>query len=237
MQLVNDLNGRFAGKPVWVVLAGTSLRGFPFEALEDKITIAVNDLILHMKKPTIHIFNDRKLVYRYGDSPQWKDNNFWKRTVCSRKKGWRWADGQIVVCRKNCVIGLEKDPANARLDVYVYHHNPPQIKYKSNQLFCRSTIATAAVQVAWRIGASEVNLLGCDCYKKGEARYFYEPFEDDDPIHLHPERKDKDYLQDWDLLKEWLKKTAPDLPVTNYSPLSACEVFKKADWRDRFPPQ
>jgi hypothetical protein len=232
LQYVNELNNAYPDQMVWVIMTGTSLKGFPWERLKDYTTIAVNDAILHMT-PTLHVINDRKLVGRYGDGPAWKGRPPWRDTTRSRAPEWRYADGQIIVARRACVRALDKDPVGRRVNVYQFNHKGPDIKMKEPDLYCRSTVATAAIQLAWRVGASMVGLLGFDCYQRGGvARYFWEPFDDKEPYTK--QGRDNNYVKDMQALREWADKVAPEMPIVNYSKKSACPVWPRKDWREVF---
>jgi hypothetical protein len=225
---VAELNGAYAGKPVWVILTGTSVRGFDFRRLVGEVTIACNDAALWMR-PTLHLVNDRPLVKRYWDDSEWRKavgrDSLWHPSYVD----WSYADGQQVVCHKSCMIDYLGNPAAKRIHLYEYQTvGEPAIRLEDATLWCKNTVATAAIQLAWRIGASEVNLLGFDCYQRGKhGRYWWQQFEDDDRITRAS--SEGGYVRGMRLVRDWLAEVAPDLQVTNYSPLSTCDVWPKKD--------
>jgi hypothetical protein len=238
MKDIRALDGRFEGEPMWVVCTGTSLKGFPFEQLEDKITVAVNDAVLFFT-PTVHVFNDRGCAWRYADSDRWKAFKPWRGHIgrCGtppRREDWRYADGQIVATRPNCIKDYTNDGTAKHIDLYEWTHAGPKILPGQPSLYCSCTVATAAFQLAIRMGASRVGLLGVDCYSFGpKARYFWQDFDPSLPV-LPASENETRFVTAWTAMRDWVKKFDRTITVTNYSPMSRCTAWPKADWREVF---
>ena len=94
---IATFNDYFKGEPVWIVCTGTSLRGFPWEQLDDQITIACNDAVFFLKEPTVHIFNDQKVSLRVSDTNSWRSQAPWQNRMIARPEGWSFdeQDGLI----------------------------------------------------------------------------------------------------------------------------------------------
>lgn len=230
------LHDRFKGEPIWIVCTGTSMRGFDFSWLADQVTVAVNDAIFFFT-PTIHILNDSKVARRCLDRPGWNDPNAWNRHPCCRPPGWGYAEGQMVATRNKNVKIFSADQCGKRIQLYRWEHAGPKITMKYYELYCRCTTATAAFQLAVRLGASWIGILGADCYRRGNARYFWEPFSDSDSIQFQgTDGGGGDYAKDWRDMRAWRDQRHPDVRVVNYSPKSPCQVWEhKDDWRNVFP--
>lgn len=240
MKTVIELNNTYPGEGIWIVCTGTSLRDFPFELLAEYVTIGTNDAVLFFD-PTVHIFNDQKCCNRYTDSGFWRRRDPWRAygndQPCPRREGWRYRDGQIVATRKRCAKHFMREETGPRLDLYWWEHAGPDISWDKAELYCRCTVAAAAFQLAVRMGASWIGILGADCYRRGpQARYFWQNFNEKDPVQFQgTDGGGGDYAKDWRTMREWLEKVRPGIQVVNYSPLSPNNVWPKADWREIFP--
>jgi hypothetical protein len=98
-------------------------------------------------------------------------------------------------------------------------------------LYCRSTVAAGGIELAWKMGARRIFLLGVDFYLLGGKHYAN--LDEQSPQYLRlgaePERRNK-YL---DMLKEKLNKKGayadryPGSGIFNLSKNSAITVFEK----------
>lgn len=175
MTTVAKLIGMHAGADAFVCGTGTSLADFDWTRLNGRLTVALNDAV-HAPGfvPAYHLWADANLYAR-----------FCKRYVRT-----------IAVVPARTAFLVEGDYA----DVVTYTHvernerrkaatcDPrwpaPQgrlvlpsaaVGENTDELFCNHTIATAGVQLAWKLGARRIFLVGCDAYTRepaGEGNYF-----------------------------------------------------------------
>jgi hypothetical protein len=224
MQTIRELIDRHAGEDIYVLCPGTSMKGYPWETLDDQVTIAVNDTIYHYPA-TYHIFNDTdkdKTPRRYSPRREdWQRVDNWDNktdtplaSVCSRPKHWWYSDRTSVVCQpggRGFLEPLWREARNRVADrFYVYEQMGPDVQKHNKKLWCNASTTVTAVMLAWKLGAQRIYLLGYDCckHKKGgyEYRYFYEPgcpdvSDGDDFVHamgqLGEAKEDMEKLADW----------------------------------------
>jgi hypothetical protein len=231
---IRTLANRHKGATIYVVATGTSLRGFPWAALNGQVVIAVNDAVLFFRiPPTVHLFNDPALIRRYGDTTDWRSRKAWKGRVVGRPEGWRYASGQIVVTQQQGIKRFRHDTSGSRVDLYRYNRNTHfERERKTPYLYMLRTVAVPAMHLAWYMGAAHIGLLGFDAYVRGSAWYHWEDFDDDTPME-RIENADG-HIEDMSNFRTWLDRQEPRTTVTHYSPESPCEVWEKRDWREAF---
>lgn len=159
---IADLIGRHRGADVFVVGTGTSLAAFEWGQLVGGITVALNDAMLARGfVPTYHLFVDDALAERYAG---------------------RW-DSRTTVCLPNIVRHLARSHAGAvagwtqvqrDLDMSRLPWSWPSVAVgvDTDELYCVHTIAIAGIQLAWKLGARRIILLGLDGYTSKTAAYF-----------------------------------------------------------------
>ena len=164
---IQMLFGREAGKDIYVCGTGTSLLGFDWGRLRDRVTIALNEAVkMPGFEPTYHLFSDGNLVNppKAVGKPQ--------RTGDYGRFGY--SDKTSIICqghsRRNF---LEKtaQPVEVKRRIYQFgiNYNPPTCKPDDDSLFLNNTVATAGIMLAYKLGARRVFLLGVDGYKIKEG--------------------------------------------------------------------
>ncbi|UCG53522.1 MAG: class I SAM-dependent methyltransferase [Candidatus Latescibacterota bacterium] len=154
---VVDLFGSYKGADAFVMGTGTSLAGFDWTSMNDKLTIALNDAVKAPGfKPKFHIFCDVGIWARY--------------------RNMNYPEGCAMVCQKRAraqFLRWEhwKDPDQ------VFHFNhvsmPDQMTDVDDSLYVSRTVATGGITLAWKLGARRIFLLGVDGYKFSD-RYYYD---------------------------------------------------------------
>lgn len=153
---VSVLWGRHAGEDAFVVGSGTSLASFDFRRLAGRFTIALNDAgVAPGLEPAYHIWHDTQLWQRY------RDVDTAPRTVAVCSEASRRCLVDWPRCRfKDRILWFDQSPV-------------AEVEFSTPQLYVSRTIATAAIQLAWKLGAARVFLLGVDGYRlKGGAYYW-----------------------------------------------------------------
>jgi hypothetical protein len=170
---VTRLWGTHAGEDAFVVGSGTSLQGFDFTRLADRLTIALNDAALAQGlDPAYHLWHDTQLWQRY------RDVDLAPRTVVICSERGRESLVDHARCRyKDRIMWFDQSPA-------------PDVDPRTAQLYVSRTIATAGIQLAWKLGAARVFLLGVDGYKLRGGAYYWTGARKpgDEPAHKGPAR-------------------------------------------------
>lgn len=144
----------FLEQDIFVVGAGPSMCGFDFSRLRGKVTIALNDMV-RMFPPTYHLFSDVDIWPRYKDLA--------------------YALETFIVCQKAPAAHLWSYPNFAAKDrLLTFTQRGPDVDPGNDELWCDYTVATAGVQLAWKLGAQTVYLLGVDGYRYHTVDRCYE---------------------------------------------------------------
>ena len=160
---VRRLYGKESGNDVFVVGTGTSLMGFDWGRLTGKRTIALNDAVRAIPEPSYHLFSDVNIWTRYRDLAI--------------------SAATLVVCQKRArseFLRWEKCSFKDRVYWFDLKSNA-EVERDDCHLFVNRTVATAGIQLAWKLGARRIFLLGIDGYKirlkEGETTrevYYYD---------------------------------------------------------------
>ncbi len=145
-----------AGGDAFVVGMGSSLAEFKWARIEGLFTIALNNAVLHVPKASIHIYADA---------------NIWKRY-----KPEVYDPGTKIVVQKGAYDEIYKNHG-AELKDQLYEFKQlgrPELKDgpKDIELYVSRTVATAGIQLAWRLGARRIFLLGVDGYRRKDGKYY-----------------------------------------------------------------
>lgn len=127
---------------VYVLGFGGSLRYFPWRVLDNKLVIGVNDM-LKIYPIDYHYFSDTGIATRY------KDLKISDRT-------------RAIVCQRQAIKLLQRHGFAAMGRVLQSQHATQPTARDSPFLFCRRTVACGGVELAWKLGAGTVYLLGID---------------------------------------------------------------------------
>lgn len=157
-----QLWGRHTGEDAFVIGTGTSLAGFQFGRLAGRLTIALNDALLCPGlDPAYHIFHDHGLWVRYVH-------------VQPHPRTW------FVMQKHGREQFLKNDRClfKARIVEYAHAGSPREVEPTDGLLYTDRTIATAGIQLAWKLGAQRIFLLGVDGYKirrqDGSESYYWD---------------------------------------------------------------
>ncbi len=172
-QTVADLIGVHAGEDIFVCGTGTSLKGFDWTRLNGRVTIALNDAV-NAKGfiPTYHLFADDTLYERYL---RWhpdttvvvpEDTAHMLDTSAPRHVTWT-----KVFKHEHTVSVGECDPRwpepYGRMQF-----SRPDVSLDGPDLYCLCTVAISGLQMAYKLGAKNIYLLGADAYEMKDSTYW-----------------------------------------------------------------
>lgn len=233
MTTVRELLWRHAGHDVYVVGSGTSLASFDFARLAGEVTIALNSVVTaHGFAPTYHLLADEWLI---------------------EKLSHRWTDVHTVVvpgCSAHLVEGLAPRVATWTQVARDIDSSQAQwvwpsvgVEVDSDELYCSHTIAIAGIQLAYKLGARRIYLLGIDGYTTPAAAY-WDGSKHSFPVDDHGARdvgdgrvvasKHMAWKYEHEKLREWFAQLGyigrPDQAqgVWNCSELSTLDAWPKA---------
>jgi len=206
-------SGSWKGRRCFIIGGGTSLKGFDFSKLQGELIIAVNRAMEFVPFATIMIAQDARLWgwYESGDlglEAKEKFNNF---------KGYKaWVNCQSFPYPEDLYIIDTKHSSDFNWKTYDYAGGIP---------LCTNT-GLDALCLAVCLGASDIYLLGFDCYgKEGKTANFHAGYPDnnDDVIY-------KDiFLPNFRDLAVHINKKAN---VINLNPKSTLNCFKFGEFKD-----
>jgi hypothetical protein len=154
--------GVFPGEDFIVVGTGPSLCGFNWPCLKWHWTIALNDAVRFFE-PTYHLFSDVDIWPRYKDLA--------------------YAPETHVVCQNEPAAYLSSHPNfSAKERLLTFTQRGPDVDPINDELWCNYTVATAGVQLAWKLGAHTVYLLGVDAYRYHTVDHCHEA--EREPVEL-----------------------------------------------------
>lgn len=252
-ETIERIAGRHAGGDVFVCGTGTSMSGFDWPRLNACTCIALNDAI-HARgfKPTYHLFVDAGLYARYIKAYPLTTAVVPAESVYLLEGAYGAVATFTHVRRYERVKAATCDPRwpdpQGRLVL-----PGADVREDSDELFCNHTVATAGVQLAWRLGARRIFLLGCDAYTReqvGGGNYFdgrrsVEPH--DRPVAMGDGRYRTSAHIWWDMemwrVREWFAARDrylgpwPDAGVYNCSAASTLTAWDKVELEDAIDAQ
>lgn len=180
MKTISALAGKLAGKDIWVVGSGTSLTRFDYSLIRDFPTIALNGAGRRFI-PWVHLFADEILWKEYADI--------------------KHPPGVAVVCQDGAIAQLNSAPrCSYRRQLFCFkRHNIPKVRRHDELLYVCKTVATAGVELAWKLGASRIFLLGIDAYRTAKRYYCDEsrPRREEKGRDMGHDRLQEDRHRDW----------------------------------------
>ena len=216
------------GKDIFVLGTGTSLAGFPWEKMNNKITIALNDAVkAEGFTPTYHLFSDV---------------NIWKRY-----SHMKWKVPCKMVCQKHGrKLFLNNRSCTFKEYLWQFDIAPhPDLDKSNSRLHVRRTVACGGINMAYKFGANRIFLLGVDGYKKPHNLYYH------DGTGKPVERRKENMVQDgskrivqdrhecWKIDMDYSRKTFkdnelylgpyPESGVYNLNPDSVIESWEKVE--------
>lgn len=161
-QSVRDLLWKHEYRDVYVVGSGTSLADFDFRKLDGRVTIALNGAMLAPRfVPTYHLFADE-----------------WQAEKCEH--AWTAVTTVVVPQSSAHLVGGKAGavatwtPVSREIEQVGDQWVWPSVAVDvdSDELYCHFTISIAGIELAYKLGAHRVFLLGLDGYTTPSAAYF-----------------------------------------------------------------
>lgn len=172
-----------------------------------------------MPEAKYHLFHDKGLIEPNNGFPGYAKHSYGAHTkiVCPS-----WPEdraGELLRSRA---------PGSIPGGIFGFHSRGPDITKDSNDLWVDATVATAGIQLGWKLGAFCICLLGTDAFRYAGGKYFWDDFDDtkeiEDPymalFHRDMERLAEELLK---LYQQWVP------PILNCSPKSRIKVWPKVD--------
>jgi len=170
---ISSLYGKYKGQTAYIVGTGPSLRCMPLDFLKDKLTIGLNQSWKHIR-PTLSITVHPELVLEYEDT--------------FRGHPTRW-----VVKKKPPMERLELD--DPKYYVFGTSYDIDCIRTQpADTLYLGEGIQTTAMDLAARLGAKYIILVGCDAAALGGDYHAHDQhvrwlgLQPDDQYRLYRER-------------------------------------------------
>lgn len=217
---------RHEGESAWLVCGGPSVRGFDFSQLGDTIA-AINEIGRDIDNLSLWIGNDRLPEY---------PRDFWGRDCAKflRQEQLTLPDCEIRnlhLFRSESQKITNSVPIKERLffDPDVVLWGAPAMTRE-----CKATIKKSvmlmALGVLYRMGFSEVRLLGCDWEQTHGNPYGHDHKEIDETVI----RKSNEHFG---FMEQWYRQLRPMFErrgfyVLNCTDGGYLEAFDRADWRD-----
>lgn len=155
---VSTLWDRHAGADVFVCGFGASLLDFDWSRLDGRVTVALNDAITKHPTATYHLYADGRLYRFYWSVPYGAET-----TVVMQPCGTR---------RVVAALGWAHWP---KLRLFARGKEVSElaaITREDDRLWTLTTVATAGIMLAWKLGAARVYLLGVDGYIMPGSAYY-----------------------------------------------------------------
>lgn len=150
---LTSLLNRRRGEEIVLVGFGGSLVGFDWSILDPWTTIGLNDVILH-HMPSYHLFVDSHLANRKYCKVQYRD-------PCR------------IVCQPPAVQTFINKTPTAHDRMFSFRHQRKPSKHDQDILYCDRTVACAGLDLACRLGAATVYMIGIDGCGRGGGHYYY----------------------------------------------------------------
>lgn len=235
-----ELKGVFAGKRVFVIATGPSIKRQNLKPLEGELCISVSNFFLHpdfnVVKPAAHLFAP--------SHPPITDEQFgaWMKDAEAH-----FQESQNVLISLSDRAIVEKSGAFKKQHVYYYASGRTPIKPSGEIDFTKEiprfqTSPHIGIYLAMYMGIKEINLLGCDhdwILHIGETRHFYD--EKDAVLSrlgynewskdLQPEFEA--YVSLWKIYKS-IKAYAErnSITIANCTPGSLLDMFPRANFEE-----
>ena len=209
---------RFPNSDVFVIGSGTSLHGFNWKRLCRYCTIALNDVGIPEKTPGLnpdyHLFFDFKLWTKYRHS------SLHDRT---------WVVCQHLVAKRH----KRYEPCTFKDKVLIFSgvSNAATVKAEDDKLHVRHTISTEGIQLAWKLGAIRIFVLGLDCYALGKRKYHDDDINstaEADEVYSFPQMvNEHEELREFFHSRNLYKGRWPETGIYNLSPKSRLTAWEK----------
>jgi len=233
MRTLEEFNGYYADKPrtCFIVGAGTSIKDQDLSPLRDFVTIAVNSGYVAVPFADFFVSDD-------WATSKWSyflhDLYYSKNTIALLYADKLQRLGQIFGDRE--VIFRHRTWYNL---TDTYKHK----EYALRVCQCRTSIGSA-IHIAYIMGCTEIVLLGVDCCRAEDKRYFWQ-FKENQPFRVDKASIDPFYIVKLgiyqsdsdlvDILSFWETMGSNFLEkcqIYNASPISMLSIFPKVDLED-----
>lgn len=213
---------------IFVVCYGASLMDFDWERLRDKVTIAVNDAVFKVPNLSYHLFSDKSLwESRYSWYDYLKENPNTK-LVCRHPKD-----------REARTAG-NIDPLNVYKFIRTNWSTMDTITPTNAKLFMSRTVVCPGVQLAWKLGAKNIYVLGFDCYDQGVGKKRITYANGKTQKEKSKNKREEGDITIRDKHKAWITqarrmtkqlihKFSPEVKVYNLNPKSRADCWEKVD--------
>jgi len=181
----------FKNEEVYIVGGGTSLQDFDFKLLENKNTIVLNKAMLYVPNADVLWYSDVRFYRWFID-----EINSFKGLVFT--KNLKHSSDKITVLKDSGHHGLSL--------------NPKYIKTGYNSGY-------AAINLAFHLGATTINLLGYDFYNHKNKTHFHDGYKN----NFTQESSYNIMLNSFLSIVELLKRL--DIKVYNYNRNSKLKLF------------
>jgi hypothetical protein len=152
---VHRLYGLYPRSEFFVMGTGPSLEGFDWSCMNERHTVALNDAVLVRGfEPLFHLFSDTGIWKRYRD--------------------FDLAERTTVVCQRQARKNFINWPGcKFKARIWQFSQNGTPDCKQPGDLFVSRTVATAGIQLAWKLGARRVYLMGVDGYRR-DTHYYHD---------------------------------------------------------------
>lgn len=198
-----NINGMLRGNDVYILGGGTSLKGFDFSRLQNKIVIAVNHSIESYKQSEFLIFGDKIFV-----------------TTSRPKFDLLKYNGLIFASEKTTgtePVTTMKNAGNKNLIIFRDRRDEPQLNIKAG-LYHPTSSGMMAINLALIMQARKIYLLGYDYYYDNGNIHFYADY----PHHKRVEEKKFEHK-----LPKFAKFEKYSKNIYNFNQLSNVKEFQK----------
>ncbi len=224
-QTIEDLSR--VNDDIFVVCYGTSLLNFAWDRLRNRTTIAVNDAIKKVPNCNYHLFSDKEL---------------WNSRYCYYDYNSMNPE-TLLVCRPPKDREIRENYSNIDpFKVYSFHRTNwgarDSVTPTNARLFMSRTVVCPGVQLAWKLGAKNIYVLGFDCYDLGTGKQRITYADGETQQEKKKNKTEEGQLTIRNKHEAWIKqarqmtekiihKHDPDVKIYNLNPQSRADCWEK----------
>ena len=196
METVNNLDGRFKGRRVFIIGGGPSLRGFDFSRLDDELTIGINNIIRYYEPSILHWLDPETYFKNHEEIDAFQG------------------------LKISAQVAKAKDTKGI---IEIKTSNKPSKSFYSGGFYHSQSSALTALNIAIALGCDPIYLLGIDCGFDEEGRSHFFSDTESHPRDAKPRIYEKfagyfTKFSEWAESDEWSRGEFPR--IFNCSPLS-----------------
>jgi len=221
--------GKHKGEDIFVVGYGTSLFDFDLTRIKEFTVIAINSAI----EPFFKIKGAGKRYHIFADS-----------ALSKEYKDFDYPPDYIITCQAKGEEELIRHGIHPKKIQPFAKSSNAQVKAKDDAIYICHTTATGAIEMAWKMGAERIFLLGVDAYCWGEeetSKYYADGTPDPKKrkvIERFPDgrviqRRHQEYKVEMKRVRDFFDSIGeyqdkwPGSNVYNLSPLSYIDAWEK----------